>query len=112
MTMALYVIAAGNAFDGMDLIGPFEATDDAAEFAEGDSRTQDGRWEIISVDAPFSNPPTYVELRRALSNALDAMRAVIDQHAIRGDHLGEQAERLRSALHESIREGAHALRRV
>lgn len=45
----LYIVAVGNAFDGMRMVGPFDDMYSAQEYAEGLNGEQ---WNIIPLDKP------------------------------------------------------------
>lgn len=42
-----YVVAVGNAFDGMSLFGPFDSTDDASDWAGTNLRNEE--WLVVSI---------------------------------------------------------------
>ena len=50
----LKVVAVGNAFDGINLYGPFFTYEAASDFADTLGRLNS--WEIITVEAPFKGP--------------------------------------------------------
>lgn len=47
-----YVVAFGNAFDGMELHGPFNDMETATEYAENIHKHSYDEWNIISVKPP------------------------------------------------------------
>jgi hypothetical protein len=84
--MKKYIVAAGDAFSGMHLYGPFESGSDAAEWASEDDNLRGNNWEIVSVERPSSlgDPPAPEHpLRKAMIDLLSV--AELNQDDIEGE---------------------------
>lgn len=46
------VIASGDPFNGMVLVGPFESAEDASSYAENERNIRNAPWEIVALQAP------------------------------------------------------------
>lgn len=55
-----YVAVFGNPFDGMNVVGPFETSQEALDYAE---LTGDG-WFLVEMEKPKALAPTFGELEK------------------------------------------------
>jgi len=46
----MYVVAVGNAFEGLTLVGPFDSFDEAEKYT--DAECVYGEWNIVKVEVP------------------------------------------------------------
>ena len=45
----MWIVAIGDAFDGITLYGPFDECEDATEWA--DNHTEDREWTVVQINA-------------------------------------------------------------
>lgn len=50
-----YVVAFGYLSDGIQLVGPFDTTSEAVDYADGYSSGWGGNWEILKLENPDAN---------------------------------------------------------
>lgn len=48
----MHVIAWGDPFNGIVLVGPFPTAEDAIAYAETDWEIRHGTWSVVPLDAP------------------------------------------------------------
>ena len=79
----MLVLAIGNAFDGLRLVGPFDGTEYAVAYAETYEKNE--TWEIVTVESPDVPSNEAPESEREQRLREDAELTTITQYRDRRD---------------------------